>query len=108
MPNCATAAAKPSSADRGWSATATSLSVKFGASIDSGALTSGSWFGAIIEPEPSIRNTRLRGGVWLRSMRGARRPMSARRCVVFQGQSPIAVVTENGCSPRGSGYWKEK
>ena len=68
------------------------------------AFTSGSFCGMSIEPETSMRNTRLRGGSCSDSMRLPCSPTSSRWCRGAHGHGATSVVTENGCVPAGRGY----
>jgi hypothetical protein len=66
-------------------------------------LTSGNLLGWSIEPDTSIRKTRLLAG---RSSFGIVRPLSpmrARRCSAFQGHSATSMLTEKGALSFGVG-----
>ncbi len=61
-------------------------------------LTSGSLLGSSIEPETSIRNTRLLGGRFDWSIGLAAIPIRASRCWPFHGQPATSVWMANGSS----------
>jgi len=66
------------------------------------ACTSGSLSADCIDPEVSMRKTRLLGGRSRVLIRFPCRPISSRRCFPFQGQAASSVEMENG-SDVGSG-----
>ena len=66
-------------------------------------LTSGSLSGDFIEPDTSIRKTRLLGGRSRVGTRRAWRPIRTSRCSGAHGHGPTSVETAKGWRPLRSG-----
>src|SRR3978361_450844 len=70
------------------------------------SLTRGSFFGSFIEPETSIRKTRVETG---RLAMASSRPWSAtraRRWALFQGQAAISTLALKGSLESLAGAWE--
>ena len=63
----------------------------------------GNLFSENIEPETSIKKTKLEAGSFSSSIFFPCKPILTNLFDEFQGQSLYSVLMENGCSPFGSG-----
>src|SRR5574343_1142139 len=71
--------------------------------IDS--FSNGSLLTSLMEPDTSIKNTKLDLGKLSVGMSLPCKPMRTNLLVLFHGQSLYSVLIENGCCPVGCGYW---